>query len=56
MEQQTGNNQVNANDKIKKLLVLVAFFLFSILLVGIFYLFTTTGQTANIAFAYVVGL
>lgn len=43
-------------DKGKKLLITIAFILFSILLVGGFYLFTTPGQTVNVAFAYVVGL
>lgn len=40
----------------KKKLLLVTFILFSILLVGVFYLFATPGQTVNLAFAYVVGL
>jgi len=43
-------------EKSKKRLVITAFALFSIILIGIFYLFTTPGQTANVAFAYVVGL
>jgi len=54
MENQTGNNQING--AVKKKLVLTAFVLFSLLLVGLFYLFTSAGQTANIAFAYAVGL
>ncbi|MAZ67737.1 cytochrome C biogenesis protein [bacterium] len=40
----------------KKTLVFIAFILFSALLVGGFYLFMTPGETANVAFAYVVGL
>ncbi len=40
----------------KKSLVLLAFVLFSVLLLGVFYLFSTPGQTVNVAFAYVVGL
>lgn len=40
----------------KKKLLLVTFILFSILLVGVFYLFTTPGQTVNLTFAYAVGL
>ncbi len=40
----------------KKWLVSIAFVLFSVLLVGAFYLFMSPGQTVNIAFAYVVGL
>ncbi len=56
MKNQTDNNQISMSNKAKKRLVLTAFILFSILLVGIFYLFTTAGQTANIAFAYAVGL
>ncbi|NOY35445.1 MAG: cytochrome C biogenesis protein [bacterium] len=54
MENQTGGNQINGATK--KKLVLTAFVLFSVLLVGLFYLFTSAGQTANIAFAYAVGL
>ena len=46
----------NISEKAKKWLVSTAFFLFSILLIGGFYLFMSPGQTANIAFAYVVGL
>jgi len=44
------------SEKAKKRLVAAAFILFSILLVGLFYLFMTPGETVNIAFAYVVGL
>ncbi|MAZ30188.1 cytochrome C biogenesis protein [bacterium] len=44
------------NDTGKKWLVMLAFILFSVLLIGGFYLFTTPGQTVNLAFAYVVGL
>ncbi len=44
------------SDRAKKWLVMIAFILFSILLVGIFYLFMTPGETVNLAFAYVVGL
>ncbi len=50
----TENNKIN--EKTKKRLVVSAFILFSILLLGIFYLFMTPGETVNIAFAYVVGL
>jgi len=50
----TENNTIS--DKAKKWLIILAFALFSVLLLGIFYLFTTPGQTANVAFAYVVGL
>jgi len=35
---------------------MIAFVLFSIILVGAFYLFMTPGETVNLAFAYVVGL
>ncbi len=49
-----NNNTVSI--KAKKWLIIAAFALFSIILVGIFYLFMTPGQTANLAFAYVVGL
>jgi cytochrome c-type biogenesis protein len=44
------------NNKVKKRLVVSAFVLFSVLLLGIFYLFMTPGETVNIAFAYIVGL
>jgi len=44
------------NESSKKILVAIAFILFSILILGGFYLFTSPEQTANIAFAYVVGL
>ncbi len=44
------------NDKSKTWLVIIGFILFSIMLIGVFYLFATPGQTVNIAFAYVVGL
>ena len=44
------------NDPMKKLLVIIALILFSLLMVGGFYLFTTPGQTVNFTFAYVVGL
>ncbi len=50
----TNNNTMS--DRAKKWLVGTAFILFSILLVGAFYLFMTPGETVNIAFAYVVGL
>ncbi len=46
---------MNSNN-IKKYLVLLASILFSVLLLGGVYLFTTPGQTVNFAFAYVVGL
>ena len=48
----------NPNDmgtKFKKMLVLIAFILFSISLIGAFYLLTP-GATAGVAFAYAVGL
>lgn len=56
MENINSNNESKVSDRAKKWLVITAFFLFSILLLGAFYLFTTPGQTVNIAFAYVVGL
>ncbi len=52
-------NNDNSNvisDSAKKALVLLAFGLFSLLLIGGFYLFMSPGETVNIAFAYVVGL
>lgn len=51
----SSNNNLNAV-RLKKFIVFLAFILFSILILGGFYLFTTPGQTVNIAFAYVVGL
>ena len=54
MENRTQNNITDA--AVKKKLAVTAFVLFSVLLVGIFYLFTSAGQAANIAFAYAVGL
>lgn len=51
---ETNNNKVS--NTAKKWLVIIAFTLFSFLLVGAFYLFMTPGETVNIAFAYVVGL
>ncbi len=50
----TNNNTIS--DSAKKWLVSIAFVLFSVLLVGAFYLFMSPGETVNIAFAYVVGL
>jgi len=50
------DNNNSMSDKAKMWLVLLAFILFSISIVGGFYLFMTPGETANIAFAYVVGL
>lgn len=44
------------SERTKKWLVLGAFGLFSIILIGAFYLFSTPGQTVNLTFAYVVGL
>tara|TARA_B100000745_G_scaffold300564_1_gene255331 strand:- start:15164 stop:16186 length:1023 start_codon:yes stop_codon:yes gene_type:complete len=41
---------------LKKLLVFAAFLLFSISLIGLFYVFLSPAETANIAFAYAVGL
>jgi len=52
MEQ--NNNNISA--RTKKWLVSIAFILFSTLIIGVFYLFNTPGETANLAFAYVVGL
>ncbi len=52
MEQENNNVSSSA----KKWLVAIAFILFSIMVIGAFYLFSTPGQTANLAFAYVVGL
>lgn len=45
-----------ANAKWKKWLVWIAFLLFSASLIGVFYLFSTPGQTVNLTFAYAVGL
>ncbi len=52
MEQENNKISVSA----KKWLVSIAFILFSVMVVGAFYLFSSAGQTANVAFAYVVGL
>ncbi len=52
MEQENKNVSVRA----KKWLISIAFLLFSILILGGFYLFNTPGETANLAFAYAVGL
>jgi cytochrome c-type biogenesis protein len=52
MEQESNKVSVRA----KKWLVSLAFLLFSVLILGGFYLFNTPGDTANMAFAYVVGL
>ena len=52
MEQE--NNNVSASAK--KWLVSIAFVLFSVLMLGVFYLVSTPGETVNLAFAYVVGL
>ncbi len=49
-------NNNNLSDRAKKWLVAIAFILFSVLLVGVFYFFMTPGETVNLAFAYVVGL
>jgi cytochrome c-type biogenesis protein len=54
MENLNNNNTIS--DNAKKWLVITAFVLFSVLLVGAFYLFMSPGETVNIAFAYVVGL
>lgn len=55
--EQSSREEVTVNDAAwKKWLILLAFVLFSILLMGGFYLFTTPGQTVNLAFAYVTGL
>ncbi len=51
-----ATSQDQTTDKAKKWLMLTAFALFSVLLVGAFYLFSTPGQTVNLTFAYVVGL
>lgn len=52
----TDDVENKTNITFRKWIILMAFVLFSIILVGAFYLFTTPGQTVNIAFAYVVGL
>ncbi len=52
MNEENNNVSVRA----KKWLVSIAFVIFSILVLGVFYLFNTPGETANFAFAYVVGL
>jgi len=49
-------NNKKMNTGSKKWIVVIAFILFSILLIGAFYLFMTPGETVNLAFAYVVGL
>ncbi len=49
-------NNTSISSQVKKRLILGAFVLFSVLLLGLFYLFMTPGETVNIAFAYVVGL
>lgn len=51
---ETNNNKVS--NTAKKWLVMIAFVLFSASLIGAFYLFMTPGETANLAFAYAVGL
>ena len=43
-------------EKIKVWMVVFAFILFSVMIAGGFWLFTTPGQAVNITFAYVVGL
>ena len=53
MEKENNNN---VSPSAKKWLVSIAFVLFSIMVIGAFYLFNTPGQTVNLAFAYVVGL
>ena len=50
----TSNNKMS--DRTKKWLIGTAFVLFTVLLLGAFYLFMTPGETVNLAFAYVVGL
>lgn len=52
------DTEINKNSQaaFKKWLVFLAFVLFSVLLIGGFYLFSTAGETVNITFAYVVGL
>jgi len=52
----TKNNNSKISDRAKKWLVLGSFILFTVSMVGAFYLFTTPGQTVNLTFAYVVGL
>ncbi|MFV1917008.1 MAG: cytochrome c biogenesis CcdA family protein [Patescibacteria group bacterium] len=44
------------SEKARKLLVGLSFLLFSVILIGIFYLFGGAGTAVNAAFAYVVGL
>ena len=51
-----NTEDIEKNASLKKWMIFLAFILFSILLIGGFYLFTTPGQTVNLAFAYVVGL
>jgi len=51
-----NTNNSKMSDRAKKSLVASAFVLFSVLLIGVFYLFMSPGETVNIAFAYVVGL
>lgn len=54
MNNSADNRQINTS--LKKWLISIAFVLFSLLLVGGFYLFFTPGQTINLVFAYAVGL
>lgn len=54
MDNMVNDNKINASSK--KALILIAFVLFSLLLVGGFYLAFTPGQTINLVFAYAVGL
>lgn len=49
-------NNNNVSTRAKKWLVSIAFLLFSVLILGVIYLFNSPAETANFAFAYVVGL
>lgn len=50
------SNNMRLSVGFKKILIFVSFVLFSVLLLGAFYLFMTPGQTVNFVFSYVVGL
>ncbi len=52
----TKQELTDSQKKARSGMILLAFVLFSVLLVGTFWLFSSPGQTVNLAFAYVVGL
>ena len=55
-ENTDGADAIQMSAKSKKVLVVLAFVIFSLSLISAFYFFMTPGQTVNITFAYVVGL